>query len=174
MPVQRKLGRRTDIRLSILKGMVTALIVNGSIITTEARAKEVRRITEKLITLAVREKDNFTTRGLIVSSPKLDGKGRKVLKTATSKNGRKYEVVSREVKTDLSRVDDPSRLAARREAMKWLNKSFDKNGVAINPVNILFDTIAEKYADRPGGYTKMVKIGPRRGDAAEMVILSLV
>ena len=91
MPGQRKLGRATDVRLSMLRGMVTTLIVKGRIETTEARAKEVRRIAEKLITLAVKEKDNFTTRGLIVSKAKLDGKGRKVLKSVTSKNGNKYD-----------------------------------------------------------------------------------
>ena len=86
MPAQRKLGRATDLRLSMLRGMVTTLIVNGRIETTEKRAREVSRIAEKLITLAVREKDNFTTRGQIVSTAKLDGKGRKVLKSVTSKN----------------------------------------------------------------------------------------
>ena len=174
MPAQRKLGRATDVRLSFLWGMVTALIVKGRIETTEARAKEVRRIAEKLITLAVKEKDNFTTRGLIVSKAKLDGKGRKVLKSVTSKNGNKYDVVVRETKTDMSQVDDPSRLAARRQLMLWLNKSHDEQGKVVNPVNYLFDTVAPKYAGRTGGYTRIIKVGPRRGDAAEMAILELV
>jgi large subunit ribosomal protein L17 len=174
MPAQRKLGRATDVRLSMLRGMVTTLIVKGKIETTEARAKEVKRIAEKLITLAIREKDNFTTRGLIVSTAKLDGKGRKILKSVTSKNGKKYDVVSRETKTDMSQVDEPSRLAARRSAMKWLNKSHDENGKAINPVNLLFDTVAAKYVGRDGGYARITKIGPRQGDAAEMAILELL
>ncbi|NLO35005.1 MAG: 50S ribosomal protein L17 [Clostridiaceae bacterium] len=174
MPAQRKLGRATDMRLSILRGLVTTLVVKGRIETTEARAKEVKRIAEKLITMAVREKNNFTTRGLLVSSAKLDGKGRKILKSVTSKNGNKYDVVSRELKTDMSQVDEPSRLAARRRAIQWLNKSHDENGKTVNPVNILFDTVAAKYEDRAGGYTRIVKIGPRRGDAAEMAVLELI
>ena len=174
MPAQRKLGRATDLRLFMLRGMVTTLIVNGRIETTEKRAREVSRIAEKLITLAVREKDNFTTRGQIVSKAKLDGKGRKILKSVTSKNDRKYDVVDREVKTDMSTVDEPSRLAARRAAMKWLNKSHDADGEAVNPVNILFDTVAANYVDRDGGYTRITKIGPRRGDAAEMAVLELI
>jgi large subunit ribosomal protein L17 len=174
MPAQRKLGRATDVRLSMLRGMVTTLIVKGRIETTEARAKEVKKIAEKLITLAIREKDNFTTRGLIVSTAKLDGKSRKILKSVTSKNGNKYDVVSREVKTDMSQVDEPSRLAARRLAMKWLNKSHDENGKAINPVNILFSTVATRFENRQGGYTRITKMGPRQGDAAEMAILELI
>ncbi len=174
MPAQRKLGRATDVRLSMLKGMVTTLIVKGRIETTEARAKEVKRIAEKLITLAVHEKDNFTTRGQVVSTAKLDGKGKKMLKSVTSKNGNKYDVVSRETKTDMSTVDEPSRLAARRLAAKWLMKSHDEEGKVINPVNLLFDTVAAKYEDRQGGYTRIVKIGPRQGDAAEMAVLELI
>ena len=174
MPAYRKLGRPTDIRLSMLRGMVTTLIVQGRIETTQARAQEVRRVAEKLITEAVREKDQFTTRGLTTTKAKLDGKGRKVLKSVTSKNGRKYDVVDRETKNELSVVDEPSRLAARRRAMKWLNKSHDGNGTAVKPVDVLFDTVAAKYEGRPGGYTRVIKLGVRRGDAAEMVRLELI
>ncbi len=174
MPAQRKLGRATDQRLSILRGMVTTLIVNGKIETTEARAKEVSKIAEKLITLAIREKDNFTTREQMVSAPKLDDKGRKVLKSAKSKNGNTYDVVSRETKTEMVQVDDPSRLAARRQMMQWLNKSHAANGTVVNPVNLLFDSVAPKYTDRNGGYTRIIKLGARRGDASEMAILELI
>lgn len=174
MPAQRKLGRATDVRLSILRGMVTTLIVNGRIETTEARAREVKRIAEKLITLAVREKDNFTTREIVASAAKLDAKGRKVLKSATSKNGRKYDVVSREMKTAMVQVDEPSRLAARRQMILWLNKSHTADGKVINPVNVLFDSVAPKYSGRSGGYTRIIKLGARRGDASEMAILELI
>jgi large subunit ribosomal protein L17 len=174
MPAQRKLGRATDVRLSMLRGMVTTLIVNGRIETTEARAREVKRIAEKLITLAIREKDNFTTRELMVSAAKLDGKGRKVLKSATSKHGRKYDVVTREIKTSMVQVDDPSRLAARQQLMLWLNKSHDAAGKTINPVNILFDKVVPKYVGRSGGYARIIKLGTRRGDASEMALLELI
>lgn len=174
MPAQRKLGRATDVRLSILRGMVTTLIVNGRIETTEARAKEVKRIAEKLITLAVREKDNFTTREIMVSTAKLDAKGRKVLKSAKSKNGNAYDVVVRETKASMVQVDDPTRLAARRQIMLWLNKSHTAEGKVINPVNLLFDKVAPKYVGRSGGYTRTIKLGTRRGDASEMAILELI
>ena len=174
MPAQRKLGRATDVRLSMLRGLVTTLIVNGRIETTEARAKEVSRIAEKMITLAVREKDNFTTRGVLVSKAKLDGKGRKILKSVTSKSGSKYDVVSRETKTDMAQVDNPSRLAARKLMMLWLVKGHDADGKTVNPVNILFDTVAAKYVGRPGGYTRIIKLGARRGDSAEMAIIELI
>lgn len=174
MPAQRKLGRASDVRLSMLRGLVTTLIIKGRIETTEARAKEVSRIAEKMITLAVREKDNFTTRGLLVSKAKLDGKSRKILKSVTSKNGRKYDVVSRETKTDMAQVDNPSRLAARKLMMLWLVKGHDVEGKTVNPVNILFDTVAAKYVGRPGGYTRIIKLGARRGDAAEMAIIELI
>jgi large subunit ribosomal protein L17 len=174
MPALRKLGRATDIRLSMLRGMVTELIVSGRIETTEARAREVKRIAEQLITLAIREKDNFTTRPMLVSSAKLDGKGRKILKSATSKNGKKYDVVSREVKSDMVQVDNPTRLAARRQVIFWLNKTHDIKGKTINAADILFNTVAAKYAGRPGGYARIIKIGARRGDASEMAILELI
>ena len=71
-------------------------------------------------------------------------------------------------------VDNASRLAARRRMMLWLNKSHDAEGKAVNPVNHLFTEVAPKYADRNGGYTRIIKLGARRGDASEMAILELV
>lgn len=174
MPLQRKLGRATDVRKSILQGLVTTLILEGKVQTTVARAKEVKRIAEKVITLAVKEKDNFTTKEVAVSQAKLDAKGKKVLVSKTSKNGKKYDVVEREMKTKTVTVDNPSRLAARKKAMLWLKKGVDAKGNNINPVNKLFDEVAAKYVARPGGYTRIVQLGTRRGDAAEMAILELV
>lgn len=174
MPLQRKLGRASDVRKSMLQGLVTSLILDGKVETTCARAKEVRRIAEKLITLAVREKDNFTTKEVVASKPKLDAKGKKTLESKTSKNGRKYDVVQREMITKTVTVDNPSRLAARKRAMLWLKKGFTAEGKTINPTNILFNDLAPKYATRPGGYTRITKIGTRRGDAAEMAIIELI
>jgi large subunit ribosomal protein L17 len=170
----RKFGRASDQRAAILKNQVTALIINGKLETTTARAKEISAIVEKLVSSAVKEQDNFTTKEITVSAAKLDGKGKKVLKTKTSKSGAKYEVVDREVKTKTVQVDDPSRLAARKAMMKWLIKSHDSEGYVVNPTNKLFDEIAPRYAGRTGGYTRIVRLGARRGDGSEMAILEFV
>ena len=174
MPAQRKLGRATDQRKAMLKSLVTALLQKGKIETTEARAKEVKAIAEKLIAMAIKENGNFTSRQIKISSAKVDGKGKKITKAATSKNGKKYEVVDREIKTDMVTVDNPSRLNARRKAMNWIYRVKDENGKYINVVDKLFDDIGPKFKDVNGGYTRIYKLGPRRGDAAEAVSLELV
>ena len=124
----RKISRPSDQRAAMLKNQVTNLVINGKLETTVARAKEVSAIVEKLIASAVKEKDNFTTKEITVSAAKLDGKGKKVLKTKTSKSGKKYEVVDREVKTKTVQIDNPSRLAARKQMIKYLYKSHDSEG----------------------------------------------
>jgi large subunit ribosomal protein L17 len=174
MPAHRKLGRPTAQRKAMLRGLVTALFENGKIKTTETRAKEVKSIAEKLITAAVRECDNYTSKQGKISSAKLDAKGNKITVSKKSKNDRDYEVVEREIKTDMVTVDNPSRLYARRKAMNWLYRVKDKDGNQINLANKLLDEIAPKYKDVNGGYTRLYRIGPRRGDAAEMVILELI
>ena len=113
MPGTRKLGRPTDHRKSMLRGMVTYLFENGQIETTVTRAKEVRAIAEKMITLA---KEN--------------------------------------------------NLNNKRAALSYITKE------AV--VKKLFDEIAPKYKDVNGGYTRITKTGPRRGDAAEMCIIELI
>lgn len=113
MPGTRKLGRPTAHRQAMLRGMVTCLLENGSIETTLTRAKEVRSLAEKMITLG--KKNN---------------------------------------------------LAAKRAAMAFITKE--------DVVKKLFDTIAPEYADRNGGYTRIYKLGPRRGDGAEMALVKLV
>ena len=113
MPGTRKLGRPTDQRMAMLRAMVTFLLENGRMETTLHRAKEVRALADKMITLG---------------------------KTNT--------------------------LHTRRQALSFMTKE----GV----VKKLFDEIAPKYADRNGGYTRVLQTGPRRGDAAEMAIIELV
>ncbi|MFT9494203.1 50S ribosomal protein L17 [Anaerosolibacter sp.] len=109
----RKLGRRTDHRNLMLRNLVTSLLKAGRIETTDTRAKETRRLAEKMITLAKR-----------------------------------------------------GDLHARRQVMAYVTEE--------TVVKNLFDEIAPKYKERNGGYTRIMKLGPRRGDAAEMVILELV
>lgn len=174
MPAQRKLGRATDQRKAILKNLTTALFVSGRIETTEARAKEVKNIAEKLITIAIKEADNFTSKQVKVSAAKVDSKGNKLTDSKTSKNGNKYVVIDREQKTDMVSVDSASKLHARRLIMNWVYRPTTADGKNVNVTDKLFDEIAPKYKEKKGGYTRIYKIGPRRGDAAEMVILELV
>ena len=170
----RKLGRTTDHRLSMLKALTTSLLLHGRIETTEAKAKEVRSIVEKLITLGIKEQSNFTTAEKKVSYAKVDEAGKKVTEEVTSKNGKKYNKVVREITTKTVEIDMPSRLAARRKMFNRINKIKDENGKNIDLTAKLFGEYADKYKDRTGGYTRILKLGQRRGDAAEVVILELV
>ncbi len=170
----RKLGRTTDIRKAMLKSLTTDLLVYGKINTTEARAKEVKSIADSLIALAVKEKDNFEMVDMKVVKAKLDSKGNKVTEIAKSKNGKEYLKVVKEETTEKRQKDMPSRLNARRKIMTKVNKVKDSEGNNIDVPSKLFNEIAPKYVDRVGGYTRIVKAGPRRGDAAETAILMLV
>ena len=170
----RKLGRTTDHRLSMLKSLTTSLLLHGRIETTEAKAKEVRSIVEKLITLGIKEQSNFTTAEKKVSYAKVDANGKKVLVEATSKNGNKYMKVEREIVKKTVEIDLPSRLAARRTMFKYVNKIKDSEGKNIDLTAKLFGELADKYKDRTGGYTRIMKLGQRRGDAAEMAIIELI
>ena len=174
MATNRKLGRTTNIRMSMLKTLTTDLILNGKVETTEARAKEVKAIADSIIALAIKEKDNFETVDVKVVTAKLDSKGNKVTEIAKSKNGKEYLKVVKEEKTESRQKDLPSRLNARRKMMTKLNKVKDSKGNNIDLIGKLFNEIAPKYEGRVGGYTRIIKAGPRRGDAAEVAILQLV
>lgn len=174
MASQRKLGFSTDRRLAVLKGLTTALLINGKITTTEHRALEVQKIAERLIAKAAKESGNFTTKPVKVSRARVDSKGVKTMVTATSKNGRKYKKIEREIKSEMRTVDAPSRLAARKIAIKYVYRFKTEDGDRINVINKLFDEIGPKYKDRQGGYTRVYKLGPRKGDAAEMALIELV
>ena len=115
MAYQRKLGRTASQRKALLRGLATNLINNGKIETTVARAKEVRSLAEKMITLG-KTKENV--------------------------------------------------LSAKRQALSFITKE--------DVVKKLFDEIAPKYADRNGGYTRIIKLGTRRGDNAETALLELI
>ncbi len=177
MAMYRKLGRTSSQRKALLRSQVTALIANGKVVTTEARAKEVRKQAEKLITLAIKEKDNFETVTVSAKVPKKEN-GKRVKEVVDGKKVTVYETVEKEIKKD-----SPSRLHARKQMDKVLYKYTDvpaeraqkkNNTKTVDLTNKLFDEIAPKYADRQGGYTRIVKIGLRKGDAAMEVVLELV
>ena len=175
----RKLGRRTTSqRKAMLRNLTTNLLYHGSIRTTEARAKEVRSIAEKLITLAVKEHENFTEEVVMAKVPQKDQNGKRV---KTEVDGRRVTVYDEIEKT--IKKDNPSRLNARRKLLSVLTPVTEvpadgrKRRSLTKKVDMaakMFDDIAPKYTSRPGGYTRIVKIGPRKGDAAEMVLLELV
>ena len=174
MAKNRKLGRTTDQRLAMLKGLTTDLILYGKIETTEARAKEVKAIADSLIALAIKEKDNYDMVDVKVVKAKLDNNGKKVTELSKSKNGKEYLKVVKEETTESRQKDKPSRLNARRKIMRNINKVKDADGKNIDLPAKLFGEIAEKYSDRVGGYTRILRLGQRKGDAAEVVILQLV
>ena len=178
MAKYRKLGRNSSQRKALLRSQVTALIENGKIVTTEARAKEVRKMAEKLITLAVKEKDNYETVTVSAKVPKKDSEGKRVKEVVDGKKVTVYDEVEREIKKD-----QPSRLHARRQMMKVLygvtevpstNAGKKKGTKSVDMPKKLFDEIAPKYVNRNGGYTRIVKIGLRKGDNAMEVLLELV
>ena len=170
----RKLGKPTDQRMAMLRTQTTDLLLNGKIRTTEARAKEVKALVDSIIALAIKEKDNFEEVEVKVVKAKLDSKGHKVTEKATSKNGKEYLKVVKEEKMEKRQKDMPSRLNARRKIMQNVNKVKDAEGNNVDLPTKLFDELAPKYKDVKGGYTRIIKVGPRRGDAAETVILELI
>ena len=174
----RKLGRTSSQRKALLRNQITQLLYHGKITTTDTRAKEVRRLAEKLITLAVKEKDNFTEVEVTAKVPKKDANGARVKETVNGKKVTVYDEVKKTIKKD-----NPSRLAARRKILSVLypvtevpaeNAGKKKNTKEVDLVEKLFTEIAPKYVDRKGGYTRIVKIGPRKGDAAMEVLIELV
>lgn len=123
----RKLGRTSSQRKALLRDLTTDLIVSERIETTETRAKELRSVVEKMITLGKR-----------------------------------------------------GDLHARRQAAEFMRRDYtitkNEEGKEVKTYAIqkLFDDVAPRYADRQGGYTRILKVGPRRGDGAPMVIIELV
>lgn len=174
MAKNRKLGKTTDQRLAMLKCQTTDLLLHGKIVTTEARAKEVKSIADSLISLAIKEKDNFEMVDVKVVRAKLDGNGNKVTELTKSKNGNEFLKVVKEEVTEKRQKDNPSRLNARRKIMNKVNKVKDVDGKNIDIPSKLFNEIAPKYEGRNGGYTRLLKAGPRKGDGAEVAILELV
>ncbi|MBQ1892924.1 MAG: 50S ribosomal protein L17 [Clostridia bacterium] len=159
----RKLNKPTDQRDAMFRNMATALLWNGKLVTTETRAKELRPIVEKLITIAVAEYKNT--------------------ETVTKKT---YNDKQQEVEVE-KKIDKPSKLHARRQIIASLynitevqqhkekKADFEKRTEANFPVvEKLFNELAPKYDGKNGGYTRILKLGPRRGDAAEMALIELI
>ena len=178
MAKYRKLGRTSSQRKALLRSQVTALINNGKIRTTEAKAKEIRKIAEGLIALAVKEKDNFEEVKVMAKVARKDKDGKRVKEVVDGKKVTVYDEVEKTIKKDM-----PSRLHARRQMLKVLypvkevptaQAGKKKNTKEIDLVAKLFDEIAPKYENRNGGYTRIVKIGQRKGDAAMEVLIELV
>lgn len=174
----RKLGRTSSQRKALIRSQVTNLLYNGKIVTTEARAKEIRKVAEHLIALAVKEKDNFDTVKVTAKVPKKDENGKRVKEVVDGKKVTVYDEVEKEIKKDR-----PSRLHARRQMLKVFypvtevpqkNAGKKRNTKSVDMPAKLFDEIAPKYVGRNGGYTRIVKIGQRKGDAAMEVLLELV
>mgnify|MGYP002565351893 CR=1 FL=1 len=172
----RKLGRTSSQRKALLRNQVTNLLYHGKIVTTEAKAKEIRKIAEKLIAMAVKEKDNYETVTVKAKVAQKDKDGKRVKEVVDGKKVTVYDTVDKEIKKD-----NPSRLHARRQMKKMLytitevpTETAGKKKATKEVDILLFDEIAPKYADRNGGYTRIIKIGPRKGDAAMEVVIELV
>ena len=201
MAKYRKLGRTSSQRKALLRNQVTNLLYHGKIITTQAKAKEVQKIVESLIATAAKEKDNYEMVKVTMKVPRKDANGNRVKQivdrdtkavlseTHRDKDGKVlriengmtvpvYDEVEKEIKKDL-----PSRMHARRKIMKVLypvtevpekNAGRKRGTKKVDLVGKMFDEYGPKYADRKGGYTRIIKIGQRKGDAALEVVLELV
>lgn len=178
MAMYRKLGKKSDQRKALLRNQVTQLLYHGKIKTTEARAKEVRKIAEHLITLGVKEKDNYEEVTVKAKVARKDKDGKRVKEVVDGKKITVYDEIDKTVKKD-----KPSRLHARREMLKVLypvvevpTEAAGKKAATkkVDLTDKLFNEYGAKYAGRQGGYTRIVKIGERKGDGALEVILELV
>ena len=175
MAKYRKLGRTASQRKALIRNQVTALLNNGKIVTTEAKAKEIRKVAEGLIALAVKEKDNFEEVTVTAKVARKDKDGKRVKEVVDGKKVTVYDEVQKTIKKDM-----PSRLHARREMLKVLYPVVEveagkaRKAKEVDLVEKLFTEIAPKYESRNGGYTRIVKIGLRKGDAAMEVLLELV
>ncbi|MBO6106266.1 MAG: 50S ribosomal protein L17 [Stomatobaculum sp.] len=171
----RKLGRKSDVRNAMLRSQATALLAKGKIITTEARAKELRKYVEPLIALAVREKDNFETVTVTAKVPKKDANGKRVKEERDGKKVVVFDEVQKEIKKDKpSRLHARSLINAKLYDVTEVDAKKKKARKKVDLAAKLFDEYAPKYAERHGGYTRIVKIGLRKGDAAMEVLMELV
>ena len=174
----RKLGRNSNQRKALLRNQATMLLYHGKIRTTEAKAKEVRKIVEKLIALGVRERDNYDVVKVEAKVARKDKDGKRVKEVIDGKKVTVYDTVEKEVKKD-----HPSRLHARRQMLKVLypvkevpteGKGRKAGTKKIDLPKKIVEEYGPRYANRNGGYTRIIKVGQRKGDAALEVIIELV
>ena len=159
----------------MLRSQATALLAKGKIITTEARAKELRKYVEPLIALAVREKDNFETVTVTAKVPKKDANGKRVKEERDGKKVVVFDEVQKEIKKDKpSRLHARSLINAKLYDVTEVDAKKKKARKKVDLAAKLFDEYGPKYAERHGGYTRIVKIGQRKGDAAMEVLMELV
>ena len=156
----RKLSRTADQRKALIRGQVTSLLYHGKIVTTEQKAKEIRKVAEGLIALAVKEKDNFETVTVTAKVARKDKDGKRVKEVV---DGKKVTVIRQMLKVLYPVTEVPTEAAGKK-----------KNTKQVDMVDKLFTEIAPKYEGRNGGYTRIVKIGQRKGDAAMEVFIELV
>lgn len=174
MAKYRKLSRTSSQRKALLRNQVTNLLYHGKIVTTEAKAKEVKKIAEGIIALAIKEKDNFEEVTVQAKVPRKDKDGKRVKEVVDGKKRTVYDTVDKKIKKDL-----PSRLHARRQMLSYLYPITEKgekrrDDKKVDLVGMLFDEIAPKYVGRNGGFTRIIKVGQRKGDGALEVVLELV
>lgn len=176
----RKLGRTSSQRKALLRNQVTDLLYNGKIVTTEAKAKEIRKIAEGIIALGIKECNNYDTIKVTAKVARKDKDGKRVKEVVDGKKVTVYDEVEKEIKKD-----QPSRLHARRQMQKILFKVTEtpagvqgrrRDTKTVDVVSKVLDEIGPKYAEsnHNGGYTRIVKIGQRKGDAAMEVLIELV
>ncbi|HHT96701.1 MAG TPA: 50S ribosomal protein L17 [Clostridiales bacterium] len=178
MARNRKLGRTSSQRKALLRNQVTNLLYHGSIVTTEAKAKEIRGIAEGFIAIAVKEHDKFETVTVKTKVARKDKDGNRVKEVVEGKKISVFDEVEKTLKKDSA-----SRLHARRKMNAYLytitevpkeSAGKKRNTKTVNLADKLFDEIAPKYTNRNGGYTRTIKIGQRKGDAAMEVLIELV
>lgn len=172
----RKLGFASKERKVAFRDMTRDLLYYERITTTLTRAKELRKFVEPLITLAKNEHSNFTQVTVKVKVPKKDENGKRIRQEVNGKRVEVFEEVEKTIKKD-----NPSRLNARRKMLSWFYPITElpkgakkKKAVKVDLVKKMFDEIGPRYAQRQGGYTRIIKLGPRKGDAAQMAIIELV